>query len=261
VLLRIETHAAAVGLPGSRRDLYGPIAVTVAPDPEHPVAARLTGPATPAEIRVAAEAMRGLDVPERFEWIEELLPGQEAQFLTTGFVVRRHPLLVLAHLRPPERRPGITIERVGRESADDLAATVAAVSAIAFAYDAAGARPADGTEVELATALFSRGRELARTRAFLADERITTWLARLDGHPAATAQAITDDRVVEISGVGTVPAYRGNGLATAVVAHTAADALTKGADLVFLTAEDDRSAHLYTQLGFERAGTICVAGP
>jgi predicted GNAT family acetyltransferase len=140
-----------------------------------------------------------------------------------------------------------------------LASTAAAVGAIAFAYGAAGDRPADITEVELATALFSRGSELARTRASIADDRATLWLARLDDAPAATAWTIRHDGAAEIVGVGTVAAYRDRGLATAVTAHAAAAALADGADLVFLTAEDKRSAELYARLGFEVVANVCIA--
>ncbi|MDQ1703190.1 MAG: hypothetical protein QOF57_2442 [Frankiaceae bacterium] len=259
LLLRIETHNVAVGLPGSRRECVGPIVVTIAADPEQPIAARLTALATPADIAAATARMRALDVPERFEWIDELLPAQATAFRDAGFVVRRHPLLVLAQLQPPAERPGITVERVGPDSSDELASTAAAVGAIAFAYGAAGDRPADITEVELATALFSRGSELARTRASIADDRATLWLARLDDAPAATAWTIRHDGAAEIVGVGTVAAYRDRGLATAVTAHAAAAALADGADLVFLTAEDKRSAELYARLGFEVVANVCIA--
>ena len=259
LLLRVETHQVAVGLPGTRRYLCGPVTITVAADPEQPLAARLTGAATAADVAAAAGRMQALDVPERFEWIDELLPGQAGAFDAPGFVVRHHPLLVLAHVQAQAARPGVTVERVDPASPDDLAATTAAVSAIAFSYDGSSQRRADAAHVELAIALFSRGPELARTRALLADERVTVWLARLDGQPAATAHAIRYAGAVEIVGVGTVAASRGRGLATAVTESAAAAAVAEGADLVFLTAEDADSARLYQRLGFETVGTVCVA--
>jgi ribosomal protein S18 acetylase RimI-like enzyme len=259
LLLRIETHAAAIGLPGSAIEYCGPVTITVGSDPEQPIAARLTGPASAAEVRAARERMRVLGVPERFEWIDELVPGQEAAFTEEDLVVRRHPLLVLRSLVRPATRPGITIERVGADSPDDLASTAAAVGAIAFANAAEGARLPDTTEVELATALLSRSSELARTRASLADNRSTLWLARLEGLPAATAWCVRHDGIVEIVGVGTVAAYRGRGLASAVTWHAADAALADGAEVVFLTAEDAKSAKLYARLGFETIATVCIA--
>ena len=87
LLLRIETHADAIRLPGSAIEFVGPVVITVSADPELPIAARLRGPATPADIRAARERMGALGVPERFEWIDEVLPGQGAAFTNEGLVV------------------------------------------------------------------------------------------------------------------------------------------------------------------------------
>ena len=259
LLLRIETHGSANRLPGTAIEFCGPVVITVGPDPEQPLAARLAGTASAREIETARARMVALGVPERFEWIEELRPSQGTAF--QDLVVRRHPLLVLGSLCPRPDRPRITIERVGADSPDDLAAAASAVAAIAFSYTDEQARPADGTEVELATALLSRPAELARTRAGLREEGTSLWLARLDGAAAASARTIPDEGVAEIVGVGTVAAYRGKGLATAVTWHAANAALADGADMVFLSAEDETSAKLYARLGFNRVGTLCVAEP
>ena len=259
LLLRIETHSSAIRLPGGAIEFCGPVAIAVGPDPEQPLAARLAGSTSAREIETARARMVALGIPERFEWIEELHPSQAAEF--QDLVVRRHPLLVLGSLCPRPDRARITIERVAADSPDDLVAAASAVAAIAFAYTDEQARAADGTEVELATALLSRPAELARMRAGLREEGAALWLARHDGAPAASARTVQTDGVAEIAGVGTVAAYRGQGLATAVTWHAVNAALADGADLIFLSAEDSMSAKLYTGLGFERVGTLCVAEP
>ncbi|MCU1677039.1 MAG: acetyltransferase, partial [Frankiales bacterium] len=185
LLFRIETHNLAVGLPGARIEFRGPVAIVVAPDDEHPVPARFVGKPTVEDITEARAHLAAAGVPERFEWIAELHPTAAAACTGAGLVVRRHPLLILDELTPPAPAAGVTVECLTSDTTDALASTAAAVSAIAFAHGPAGERPADSTEVQLATALFSRGRELARTRAALADARSTAWLARFEGHPAA----------------------------------------------------------------------------
>jgi predicted GNAT family acetyltransferase len=63
----------------------------------------------------------------------------------------------------------------------------------------------------------------------------------------------------EIVGVATLPAFRRRGLGAAVTATLVADALERGIELVFLSADDERVARVYAKVGFERVGTACAA--
>ncbi|MFI2720958.1 GNAT family N-acetyltransferase [Streptomyces collinus] len=67
--------------------------------------------------------------------------------------------------------------------------------------------------------------------------------------------------VSEIVGVGTLPAARRRGLARAVTAALVADARSRGAATVFLSAGDDDVARVYARLGFRRVGTALIAEP
>lgn len=61
--------------------------------------------------------------------------------------------------------------------------------------------------------------------------------------------------VAFIADVGTVPSWRRNGVASALVAAAASLARSRGCSIVGLTARrDDRPRHLYARLGFEVVG-------
>ena len=65
--------------------------------------------------------------------------------------------------------------------------------------------------------------------------------------------------VTAIVGVATLPSARRRGLAALVTARLVQDARERGAELVFIEAEDDDVARIYGRLGFERVGTACIA--
>ena len=67
--------------------------------------------------------------------------------------------------------------------------------------------------------------------------------------------------VSAIVGVATLPSARRRGLAALVTARLVQDARERGAELVFIEAEDEDVARIYGRLGFERVGTACVAEP
>ena len=67
--------------------------------------------------------------------------------------------------------------------------------------------------------------------------------------------------VSEIVGVATLPAARRRGLASAVTHALVADALRRGCEVVFLSADDDAVARIYGRLGFRHAGTALIAEP
>jgi len=67
--------------------------------------------------------------------------------------------------------------------------------------------------------------------------------------------------ISEIVGVGTLPAARRRGLALAVTAALVADARSRDAETVFLSAGDDGVAQIYARLGFRKIGTALIAEP
>jgi predicted GNAT family acetyltransferase len=59
--------------------------------------------------------------------------------------------------------------------------------------------------------------------------------------------------------VAVLPAFRRKGLARALTALLARDALDRGVSTVFCSAQDDDVARVYESVGFRRVGTACVA--
>jgi GNAT superfamily N-acetyltransferase len=76
-----------------------------------------------------------------------------------------------------------------------------------------------------------------------------------DGEPVAAAELYSDGRIAQVEDVVTLPAHRGRGYGSAVVARAVEEALAAGHDLVFLCADEgDWPKELYTGLGFEPIG-------
>jgi predicted GNAT family acetyltransferase len=67
--------------------------------------------------------------------------------------------------------------------------------------------------------------------------------------------------VSEVVGIATLPAYRRRGIGGALTSFLAADALSRGARTVFLSAGDSEIARVYERVGFRRIGSACVAEP
>lgn len=106
---------------------------------------------------------------------------------------------------------------------------------------------ADGTYRQLARQRLRRPAELTRRLAVLG----------ADGAPRAWCELYLspDDRVAQVEDLLTLPAYRGHGYGSALVAAGVAQARTAGCDLTFLRVEaDDGPVPLYRRLGFEPLG-------
>ena len=85
---------------------------------------------------------------------------------------------------------------------------------------------------------------------------ITRLAGLVDGRPAARLDLRVRGRVAEIDEVGTLPEFRGRGLAKAMVLEAVQRALADGADVVFLqAAADDWPQELYAKLGFRTVTT------
>lgn len=81
------------------------------------------------------------------------------------------------------------------------------------------------------------------------------FVARRDGKMVSGGHLYSDGEVAQIEDVMTLDPYRRRGLAGAVVARAAREALDAGHSLVFLIAENEGSAKsLYVKLGFEEVG-------
>jgi len=83
--------------------------------------------------------------------------------------------------------------------------------------------------------------------------------ARASGVLAAVGWHQPLEGASEIVGVATLPAFRRRGLGAAVTGALVADALERGVETVFLSADDDDVARVYARVGFRRVGTACAA--
>jgi GNAT superfamily N-acetyltransferase len=81
-------------------------------------------------------------------------------------------------------------------------------------------------------------------------------LARVDGHPAGVGSFTAPlDGLVEVAGIGTRPAFRRRGVATAVTARTVEMAFAQGVEIACLSAADERAGRVYERVGFQPFAT------
>jgi len=79
--------------------------------------------------------------------------------------------------------------------------------------------------------------------------------AEADGQLVAHTALYSEDGAGQVENVVTLPAYRGRGLARALVLHAVAESQAAGNNLTFLVADaDDWPRRLYEKLGFETVG-------
>jgi ribosomal protein S18 acetylase RimI-like enzyme len=79
--------------------------------------------------------------------------------------------------------------------------------------------------------------------------------ALVDGKPVSSADLYSDGRTAQIEDVGTLPAHRGAGHASAVVMRALEEARAMGHEFVFLVADArDWPKELYRRLGFDGIG-------
>jgi ribosomal protein S18 acetylase RimI-like enzyme len=192
------------------------------------------------------------------EWIHDVDPGLIAIARAAGLQVREAPLLVLGggRWRTPDPPDGTTVRLLG--PGDPALSAFGAVQDIGFGNP--------GTEVGEAG---PRERDIAAVGRSAVEldylsERIRT---------GCTQPAIAEDErgvvsggshqpagdVTAITGVATLPCARRRGLGALVTARLAQDARERGAELIFIEAETEAVARIYSRLGFERVGTACVA--
>jgi GNAT superfamily N-acetyltransferase len=95
----------------------------------------------------------------------------------------------------------------------------------------------------------------------IGDPRVTAYLAVLDGQPAARGHLFSADGLGRVEAVHTVAAYRGRGLAAAIVRRAVQDSLACGNELTYIYAEPDSAAQrLYTHLGFRVVAPKAIRG-
>ena len=142
---------------------------------------------------------------------------------------------------PGEAGRGVVLQAIGRPADAGPADTDEVASVLVASFGAPSTRVP-----ELATDL----------RLTLDDPRIVLAIARVDGVPASVAKVTSFDGHHYVSSVGTLPRFRGLGLASLVTRHALATAGTRDHHTVYLGVfSGNRPAQgLYERLGFASIG-------
>jgi ribosomal protein S18 acetylase RimI-like enzyme len=146
-----------------------------------------------------------------------------------------------APIRAGEPDPGVTLQAIRRSADAGPFDPEAMAGVLAASFGAAPQRVA-----ELAA-------DLRRT---LDDPRIVLAIARVDGVPAAVAKATSFDGHTYLSSIGTLPGFRGRGLAGLVTRHAVAATAAPAGEVVYLGVFSGNAPalHLYERLGFASIG-------
>jgi ribosomal protein S18 acetylase RimI-like enzyme len=180
----------------------------------------------------------------RFEFFEALWPGLADELARAGFTsVQRQPLYLCGPQAPaPGPGAGVTVRQVRASDPDGDLRLFLHIQAAAFAEEET-ARP--GPEHH----------EVARLREELLAGAQRCCLGLVGGEPAGAGSALDAEGTCEIAGVGTLPAWRGRGVAAAVTAALAAEHFQRGGTLAWLSAVDEGAGRVYARAGFLPAGS------
>ena len=260
---RIDTFCDAVPRHRARAEDHDPLVLFVTEGPGWPYYARPKrgprGRVTARDVRAVRARQRELRIPESFEWIEQTAPELAGAAEAAGLEVAAHPLMVLesplTQTLPP---PGVTVRAVRAD--DPGLAAIAAVPDVAFGHPGTDVGTAGLAERDkLAADRDPAG--IARMRELLAAGQSVLAAAFGEEGPLAAGSCQSVDGVAEITGVGTLPSARRQGLGAAVTAELARLAIAGGAHTVFLSAAGGAVARVYAGLGFRRIGTAMIAEP
>jgi ribosomal protein S18 acetylase RimI-like enzyme len=212
---------------------------------------------TAEEVETAAARKRELNQIVSFEWVHETTPSLLAAVNAAGYAVIEAPLLVLdpGVWRKPEPPRGVRLRVLDAEDRDGLAAA-RAVQNVGFGAAGTAPGPEGAAERDAAIDTSKLDFVVERTRRGLT----LTAVAEGEFGIAAAGAHQPVDSVSEIVGVATLPAVRRQGLGAAVTGALVEDALTRGAETVFLSAGSEAIARVYSRLGFKRVGTACIVG-
>jgi GNAT superfamily N-acetyltransferase len=179
----------------------------------------------------------------RFEFIAEFAPRLASALQAAGFAEEaRQPLMVCTaeSYRPAPAVPGLAIAELDHDAAVSEAQDLLTTQRRGFDAHATEA----ATEGEAREFLDTMG----AGRAFV---------ARLEGEPVGAGTYTAPlDRVTEITGLATLEPFRRRGIATALTTRAVQSALQRGAEVICLTAADERAGRVYERVGFARRATM-----
>ncbi len=174
-----------------------------------------------------------------------------------------HPLLVLAEPAPVPLRaaaPGdYPLVRIVAPEDQELD-RIWAVPAVAFGHQGTAVGEAGVPERDKIAADHDAGMIAMLRERLRSGQSVLAAAFGPDG-PVAAGSCQAVGGVAEITGVGVLPTHRRRGLAAALTALLAADALARGVETVFLSAADGVVARIYARIGFREIGTAMIAEP
>jgi ribosomal protein S18 acetylase RimI-like enzyme len=215
------------------------------------------GYATAVDVRAVCARQRDLGLPERIEWLSEIAPYLGTACVDAGLRVTRHPLLVHHEAVAVPVPDGITVRRI--DHADDAAVPAAQVVArLAFASPDTAVADIGSIDRQRALDTWTPDSSDELRRRIAAGESVVVVAEDEQGVICSGGHNPIDD-VTEIVGLGTLPAYRRQGLGAAVTDTLVADAIRRGVEVIFLSADNDAVARVYERVGFQRIGTACTA--
>lgn len=192
---------------------------------------------------LAADADRVLGehgLAHRKLYVDDDLHGGRlaAAFLDLGWSAER--LLIMAQVREPEPRP--------EPRPPVYVAELGFAEARPFLELVLRRQPYADSEETV--------RQLTDIRAVYEREAgARFFVAEVDGQPASVCELYVLGDVAQVEDVNTIEEFRGRGLGSAVVLAATAAGRGRGADVVFLVADDaDWPKDLYARLGFDPVG-------
>jgi len=177
----------------------------------------------------------------RFEFLEAYTPHFATVLEAHGYHCEMRMVLMVCTpdmLRKPAWLPGLTVEALTEQTQIETMQDALTVQARAF-----GDADAPRTAPEEAHQFRQR---FAATQLFLARA----------GETAVSVASLTAPfaGATELAGVGTLPAFRRRGIATALTYFATDTAFAQGVTQVFLTAANEAAGRVYAEVGFAPCG-------
>lgn len=188
---------------------------------------------------------RARDRAPRFEFLEDYAPGLPAALAGRGYRLEMRSYLMTCTSAEATRPPSLSDVIVRRFTDDSPLSDFQALMTVqSRSFGPADAAPASADDAE------SFQRRFAASAFFVAE---------MDG-AIVSGGAFTPpaDRVTELVGIATLPAYRRRGIAGLLTSRITAAAFDAGVDLAFLTAGDERAGRVYARVGYRPAGHGCA---
>jgi GNAT superfamily N-acetyltransferase len=212
-----------------------------------PVVPEIGAPASWLEPLRQAFAEHGR--PPAIHWVEEYAPGLAATLKQVGFHEHQRKSLFFCTaetLRVDASLPDLTFLQI--TDASSLSDVREGLDVNEFGFDPTGAQAATDEQA-------------CAFRVTLSSARAFT--ARQAGHPAGAGMYIDpQDGVTELTGIATLEAFRGRGVAGALASYMVQTALEHGCDLIFLRTTSPAARRAYERAGFQPLGSVLtyVAG-